>query len=340
MNIRDIARIAKVTPGTVSKVLNNYPEISEATRQHVMRVIEDNRYDPSANARSGKSAPANTRVGIILESVFNPLYAYMEHTVSRHVYNAGHTILSFHDNFYQQDKWEKYQELAAYAAANRLAALVYIGGNFGALTAEQMDILSCPAIFINTVLPLPAEDARYSSVQVNHYEAAFAQISHLVGRGHKRICTAISSTIDNSVYGVRVEAYRAALRQYGLEEVFIQTDYNRDKAYQGVCAYLTAHPDTTAVCSVTDHIVPAILRAIHDTGKEPGRDVAVISFDGCSGLEYCIPSVTTFEQPRADMTEFASDLLFDLIGGKRGHQHIIFQAKLIRGESCREKREL
>ena len=44
MNIRDIARLANVTPGTVSKVLNNYPDISEATRQHVLQIIKENQY--------------------------------------------------------------------------------------------------------------------------------------------------------------------------------------------------------------------------------------------------------------------------------------------------------
>lgn len=337
MNIRDIARLAKVTPGTVSKVLNNYPEISEATRQHVMQIIEANQYDPTVNLRTGKSSPAHTRVGIFLESVFNPLYSYMEHMISRHAYNAGYTIFSFHDNFYQQDKWEKFQELATYASANKLTALVYIGGNFGCLSAEQMDTLGCPAIFINTVLPLPADNARYSSVQVNHYDAAFAQMGYLIQRGHRKICTVISSDIDNSVYGVRAEAYRAALRQNGLEhnlDAFLHSHYDGEQAYQAVSEYLAVHMDTTAVCSVTDFVVPGILRAIYDAGKAPGKDVAVISFDGSGGLKHCIPSVTTFEQPREDMVEFVSDLLFDLISGKRKHQHVIFQSKFVKGESC------
>lgn len=337
MNIRDIARLAKVTPGTVSKVLNNYPEISEATRQHVMQIIEANQYDPTVNLRTGKTSPAHTRVGIFLESVFNPLYSYMEHMITRHAYNAGYTIFSFHDNFYQQDKWEKFQELATYASANKLTALVYIGGNFGGLSTEQMDTLGCPAIFINTVLPLPADNAQYSSVQVNHYDAAFAQMDYLIQRGHRKICTVISSDIDNSVYGVRAEAYRAALRQNGLEhnlDAFLHSHYDGEQAYQAVSKYLAVHMDTTAVCSVTDFVVPGILRAIHDTGKVPGKDVAVISFDGSGGLKHCIPSVTTFEQPREDMVEFVSDLLFDLISGKRKHQHVIFQSKFVKGESC------
>lgn len=57
MNIRDIARLADVSPGTVSKVLNNYPDISESTRRRVMQVIQDNQYDSRSNPRSPKSGP-------------------------------------------------------------------------------------------------------------------------------------------------------------------------------------------------------------------------------------------------------------------------------------------
>ena len=52
MNIRDIARLANVTPGTVSKVLNNYPDISETTRQHVLQIIAESKYAPNNSARS------------------------------------------------------------------------------------------------------------------------------------------------------------------------------------------------------------------------------------------------------------------------------------------------
>lgn len=337
MNIRDIARIANVTPGTVSKVLNNYPEISEATRQHVLEVISANQYDPTANLRYAKSQPGSIRVGIVVEGVYNHLYAVMEDMLSRRIHNAGHPILSFHDNFYSQDKEEKFQELAAYISAQKLAALIYIGGNFEQLDGEKLGSLGCPAIFVNTVLPLPGESAQYSSVQVNHYDAAYAQMCRLIRQGHRNICTVISSAIDNSVYGIRAEAYKDALRKHGLEsgpEVFLQSDYVNSKAHRALTEYLRVHPDTTAVCCMADIIVPAALRAIHDAGKIAGKDIAVISFDGSGVLGYCVPSVTTFEQPKDDMVDFICDLLFGLIGGKRTHQHIIFQAKFIKGESC------
>ena len=110
MNIRDIARIANVTPGTVSKVLNNYPDISEATRQKVLAVIEENQYSPVTGSRNNPSYSTNKKlnIGLIIESVYNHLYIEMEDIISIRFHNAGYTILSFHDNYFSQDKSEKF----------------------------------------------------------------------------------------------------------------------------------------------------------------------------------------------------------------------------------------
>ena len=110
MNIRDIARLADVTPGTVSKVLNNYPDISEATRQHVMRIIEEHQYDPKANARNTKTVQEWNRIGLVVEGVDNGLYTLMNHMLSIRIHNAGYTIISFHDNYYVQNTVEKFSE--------------------------------------------------------------------------------------------------------------------------------------------------------------------------------------------------------------------------------------
>ena len=75
MNIREIARIADVTPGTVSKVMNNYPDVGEATRKHVLEIIEEYQYAPKvAPRRKGKAIP---KIGLVTEGVYNPLYSHI-----------------------------------------------------------------------------------------------------------------------------------------------------------------------------------------------------------------------------------------------------------------------
>ena len=336
MNIRDIALLADVTPGTVSKVLNNYPDISEATRQHVLKIIEEYQYDPKANARSRKSADC-TRIGLVVESVYNPLYSMMEDSLSIHIHNAGYEIVSFHDNYFAQDKVEKLAELVSAFEREKLCGLIYMGGNFEQVDQAGFDALPCPTIFVNTVLPYQSGTPTYSSVQASHFETAFAQMQHLIEQGHKHICMVISSVIDNSVYGQRYRAYRAALGEKHLEHNLshvVETDFQTHKAYTNLLEHLHAHPETTAICCETDIVIPGVLRAVHDAGRKAGDDIRIISFDGLNDMKFTIPSITTFAQPVHDMVRFVHQLLFGLINKEQAHQHITFRPTLVKGESC------
>lgn len=335
MNIRDIARLADVSPGTVSKVLNNYPDISESTRRRVMQVIQDNQYDSRSNPRSPKSGPPS--IGLVIEGVFNELYSVLEDLLSVKIHNSGCTLISFHDNYFSQDKMEKFEELKDNIERSRLCGMIYIGGNFQSIPGEILDSLPCPTVFINTVLPERPDRCNYSSVQVAHYEAARMQMQHLIDKGHRDICTVISSTRDISVYGLRTQGYRDALIQNGLAvnlDRFLTCDYEAPKAYSAVHTQLRRIPEITAVCCSADTVIPGVLRAIYDLGKTPGKDVAVISFDGLTQMAYSIPSVTTLAQPLQEISLYSYNLLFGLIDKEREHQRITFQPIFLKRESC------
>ena len=340
MNIRDIARIANVTPGTVSKVLNNYPDISEATRQKVLAVIEENQYSPVTGSRNNPSYSTNKKlnIGLIIESVYNHLYIEMEDIISIRFHNAGYTILSFHDNYFSQDKKEKFEELLEYANDHNLSGLVYLGGNFENIPREIFKKLPCPTIFVNTVLPTAYYETNYSSIQSNHFEAGEMQMNQLIKNGHSNIALLISSLIDNSVYGLRLKGYEQALKNAGLEynlNHIVEGDYTYSKSYQNIKNHLEKHPEISAVCCSADIMVPSLIRAIHDISRTPGKDIEIISFDGLEMLEYCIPAVSSFKQPKTEMVDTIYDLLLGLINKSRNNQHITFKCNLIVRESCK-----
>ncbi len=337
MNIRDIARLANVTPGTVSKVLNHYPDISEHTRQHVMKIIQENQYTPSNNARSLKLSSKIPQICIGMESVYNWVYQNMAERLSIRLHNADHTILFFNDNYYAQSKTEKFQELLVYIDKHNITGMVYFGCNFSEIPAQYFQSLPCPVIFVNTVLPNCLDTGTYSSVQVNHYETAWKQMEYLIEKGHKDICMLISSRIDTSIYQVRWQAYEDVLKKHSLEHCLshvVESDYRCHRAHRNLTGYLTDHPEITAICSSADIMAPGALRAIHDIGKAPGRDIALISFDGIESMSYCVPSIATFEQPQPEMVNYIYDLLLGLMENKRQHQHITFHARFMENESC------
>ena len=125
MNIRDIARLANVTPGTVSKVLNNYPDISEATRQHVLQIIKENQYTTKNGGRKFKQA-VTPRIGLVSENVYNWVSETMQNLLSERFHNADYTVLSFQDNYFSQNKNEKFQELLTYIDRHQLTGLISV----------------------------------------------------------------------------------------------------------------------------------------------------------------------------------------------------------------------
>lgn len=84
MNIRDIARLANVTPGTVSKVLNNYPDISEATRQHVLQIIKENQY----TTKNGRAESSNRLLHHVLDLVSENVYNWVSETNAEPAFRA------------------------------------------------------------------------------------------------------------------------------------------------------------------------------------------------------------------------------------------------------------
>ena len=176
MNIRDIARLANVTPGTVSKVLNNYPDISEATRQHVLQIIKENQYTTKNGGRKFKQA-VTPRIGLVSENVYNWVSETMQNLLSVRFHNADYTVLSFQDNYFSQNKNEKFQELLTYIDRHQLTGLIYFGGNFEDVPADSFAALNCPVIFVNTVLPPDnmMTATTYSSVQVTLLSSALRQ---------------------------------------------------------------------------------------------------------------------------------------------------------------------
>ena len=266
MNIRDIARLANVTPGTVSKVLNNYPDISEATRQHVLQIIKENQYTTKNGGRKFKQA-VTPRIGLVSENVYNWVSETMQNLLSERFHNADYTVLSFQDNYFSQNKNEKFQELLTYIDRHQLTGLIYFGGNFEDVPADSFAALKCPVIFVNTVLPPDnmMTATTYSSVQVNHYETAYWQMESLIKNGHSHICMLISSKIDTSVYRLRWQAYEDALSSHGLStEYLAESGYQCERAYRELTEVLTMHPEITAICSISDIVTPAAIRAIHE----------------------------------------------------------------------------
>jgi DNA-binding LacI/PurR family transcriptional regulator len=338
MNIRDIAQIANVTPGTVSKVINNYPGISAETRQRVLAAIQAKQYTPNASARSLKLASAAPHICIVVESANYDLYANVERSLSSRLHNAGYPISVVHDNYYAQDKTEKFKELISYVKGYSISGLIYIGGNFSMVPPELLSSLPCKAVYYNTVLPRVIEAVNYSSVGIDDYSEGYMQMEYLLKKGHRNIVVIATTQNDNSIYFQRLQGNLDALEKQGIslpEDHILRIPYDDALAYSGLCDFLKKYPKTSAVCCTADCLAIGASRAIVDSGKTAGKDIDLLSFDGLDEMQYFSPSISTIAQPVSQIMSYVYEQLTGLLNEKLNNQHICFKAVLVKRESCR-----
>ena len=163
MNIKDIAAIANVGVSTVSRVLNNHPDVNERTRERVLKIIKENNYIPNNSARILKQS--NTKnIGILVKGVFNPFFSEILKIVSVGIQDAGYTmILQHHNN--QNDV----ETLLGFIKEKRLQGIICLGGNFIDLKDEDLEeVEDVPIVLVSVEAAIRKKLKRCSSISINN----------------------------------------------------------------------------------------------------------------------------------------------------------------------------
>ncbi|MDF2820465.1 MAG: HTH-type transcriptional regulator MalR [Clostridiales bacterium] len=337
MKIKDIAQLAGVGISTVSRVLNNYPDVNKETRERVLKIIEDHNYTPNDSARLLKLNDNNDNIGIVVEGVYNEFFAEMERVISTFVGKTNYTLIINHDNKHDEDKIKKFKSLLSFINTKKLKGLVYLGGNYESIPQDLFNQIPCKIVFLNTILPSKSTAFNYSSVGIDNYLSGYTQMEYLLKKGHKYIGIIISDFKDSGVGKLRFKGYTDALKNYNIEfceDYIIEGHYNYEYTYNQTLECLRNHSKITAICSSSDAMSIGALRAVHDRGLTAGKDIDLISFDGMDIVKFCIPSITTFIQPRREIALSGIELLIELIETGIDNYQIIKDVVFCKLESC------
>lgn len=334
MTIKDIARLAGVSVSTVSRVLNNHPDVSETAKEKVLAVVDEYNYIPNTSARElGKSSSDN--IGVVVRGMSNPFYTKIITAIGDRIEKAGYTMVM------QQIGTEDDEVLTAAKMERdkRLLGLIFLGGRLN-YTKAQMTSINVPYVcctFNNEYGNLDRSD--YSSVSIDDNQSAYNAVETLYNRGHRKIAVLLSGANDGSVSQVRYEGYARALKDFGIplnEKLIIEIDsFSIADAYTGMKNWLKKKQDFTAVFAISDNMAMGAMKALRDCGKKVPDDVSVIAIDGIEASEYMNPVLSTLCQPMEKMGIEAVKLLVDIIRDKNIHRHIILPTALREGETLK-----
>ena len=322
MTIKDIAKISGVSVSTVSRVLNNHPDVSEDVRHKVMAVVEEYNYIPNNSARAlGQSKSDN--IGLIVRGISNPFYTSIIHEIEQDIEKAGYTLV-------MQQIGSCDDELLAGAMMERdkrLRGLIFLGGRLDS-TKDKIAGIGVPFVNCSSNNAYGTLDAdSYSSVSIDDTQTAYEAVKELYKEGHRRIAVLLARPDDGSVSQIRYEGYVKALTEAGMapdEDLIISVDsYNIADAYYGTKKWLEKGIAFDAIFAIADNLAMGAMRALREKGIDVPGQCSIVAIDGIEVSEYMAPALSTYCQPMKELGRTSVELLIDLIEKKGKHRQII-----------------
>lgn len=340
ITIKDIAKMCGCGVSTVSRALNNHPDINEDTRRKIMHVVKEKNFIPNNSARSLKITDSKT-IAILIKGIANPFFLKMIKVIERELQSRKYSLIIHHVEF-DQDEVEVAIELEK---EKKPRGIIFLGGYFNH-TKEKLDMINAPFV-ISTVNMSEEYRGYYSSVAIDDVKESYKIVDYLCKLGHKKILLISADIEDESIGKLRKEGYIKALKDNGINvdsNLIIPMNcdadaYSMDSGYLTMKEVLKKGIDFTAVFAVSDAVAIGASRALIDGGKKIPDDVSIAGFDGIENAKYYNPSITTIKQPFEEMAKASVKLLFKYIDKDRetdDTQQRVFDGELIIGESTRK----
>jgi LacI family transcriptional regulator len=307
VTIYDVAREAGVSMATVSRVVNNNPNVKPQTRKKVFEAIERLGYRPNAVAR-GLASKKTTTVGVVIPDISNSIFSEVargiEDIANMYHYNI---ILCNADK-----KKEKEIRVINTLLEKQVDGLLFMGG---AVTDDHIQAFKTSSVPI-VLCATADEHNQMPSVDIDHEKAAFDAVNVLIQNGHRDIAM-ISGSLHDPAYGyARYQGYRKALEEAGIP---IRDDYVRIGNYRyesGIEAtkhFLGLPQRPSAIFAATDEMAIGAIHTLQDCGLRIPEDVSVISVDNIRMASMVRPTLTTVAQPMYDIGAVSMRLLTKLM---------------------------
>ena len=338
ITIKDVARACNVGVSTVSRAINNHPNINEQTKELVLKKIQELGYVPNNSARNLKRTEGKA-VAVLVKGMDNPFFSMMIKIMEEDIISRGYTMVLQHVDP-AEDETDVALELMK---EKRLTGIIFLGG-IVTHTSEKLSLITVPYVLSTIGAPLSkVPENAYSSVAVDDEKEGRRATELLISKGCRRIAVFAGAANDTSVGMLRLNGYRQALENAGIpfDESLVcylppdNEEYSYETGYRSVCRLVENNIKFDAVFAIADVMAVGAIKALGKYGRRIPEDVQVMGFDGIELSKYCIPSLTTLAQPLKEIAIETSRLLFDVMDGNKEHEHLILPGEILERETTR-----
>ncbi len=325
--LEQIAELSGVSRSTVSRVINNDPRVSEATRRLVLDIVRKERYRPNLAARGLASGRTNVIAAVIpggVDELTDPFFLRLLQGMAIAADERDHFVmLSLGDGGFRHTVDE-------IARQGVVAGTVFAGARVDDPLLQRLADSQTPMVSVGR-----SDDDRIGWVDIDNRGSAQQITSHLLRLGHRRVAT-IAGDPQAPVSAERLAGYKDAIRAFGLsvdETLICPAEFSEAGGRAAMRLLVEHRPD--AVFAASDRVAAGALNEIRAAGLRIPDDIALAGFDDMPLAAEMEPPLTTIRQRPERFGEAAVALLLDQIADPNGSpKRVILPTELIVRASC------
>ncbi len=345
MKSEEIAKIAGVSRSTVSRVMNNYSNVPEKTRNKVMKVINEYKFEPNISARVLAGKGTDT-IGLFLFSVYdkeNPQRVYgnsyfgpfVEAVVDTGNYKGYYILI--HTIYDPADCWRIQQTFSQ----KRIDAGIIIGTERNEEIKSVISEIKHPLVIVdydpNEIDKLISADSKIAVINSNDRKGISQCVDELVSLGHKKI--GLIEGRDTTYSGfIRKDEFIKRMAFHGIpinKEYCVKGDFIKSKAENEIEKMIKANKLPTAIISCNDEMALAAMEMFKRYGISVPEDITIIGYDDSPIASVVRPSLTTVKIPFYKMAQKAVEAVSEMVEEKIfGLNKYDVEVEFIKRESC------
>jgi len=330
VTIKDVARLANVSPSTVSRVIADNPRISDETKQRVYKIMKEINYHPNAIARSLVSRTTKT-LGLILpntdEDLFvNPFFIQIMRGISHYAQKKGYYIMYTYSN----DENREVEDIESLINSGRVDGIILPIVRKDDKCIAYLKELAYPFVVIGR----PQNSEGLLWVDNDNFQAMFNAVNYLINKGDRKIAF-IGGPSELNVTINRLEGYRSAMKNIGeeIDENMIKAaEFTEISGYNAMKNILDKSKPT-AVVTTDDLIAFGVSKAINEM---PDQNIKVIGFNNTPLAAFRNPTLSSVDVNSEELGYYAVRLLINKLENNEEHiNNYIIDTKLVERESTK-----
>ncbi len=333
MTIKDLSAQTGYSVGTISRVLNDQPNVSQKARDIILRAAAESGFQLNANAKQLKQQHGNS-ILVVVKGTHNELFGSLVEGIQARIAETKYPLTVD----YLDETENEVRRAVQLCLEKKPLGILFLGGNRENFLAD-FDKIRLPSVLVTndaSEFPFP----NLSSVSSNDFLAGKMAVEHLIALGHRKIVIIGGDRVGSDTGRLRFAGCMEAFREHGIdfdpEQDSETIRYSFAEGYKAAQRLLQRGREFTGLFAMSDVMAIGAIRGLRDLGKRVPEDVSVVGLDGLTIGEFTVPRLATISQSVEELADRSCRMLLDNIEAHTKAQYEILPVSLQVRESARK----